>query len=74
VLDHMQQELEGSNCPSGLQHCVYRYVMELRDKRADKMLSALGITLFSLDVTPQFIPAKIFVPVEVSSYSLSLVT
>jgi hypothetical protein len=26
VLDHMQQELDGSNCPSGLQHCVYRYV------------------------------------------------
>jgi hypothetical protein len=32
VLDHMQQELDDSDCPSGLQHCVYRYVMDLRDK------------------------------------------
>ena len=27
VLDHMQQELDGSNCPSDLQRCIYRYVV-----------------------------------------------
>jgi hypothetical protein len=28
VLDHMQQELDSSNCPSGLQCWVYRYVAD----------------------------------------------
>jgi hypothetical protein len=38
------------------------------------MVSALGITLFSLDVTPQLIPESIFIPVELSTVSLSLAT
>jgi hypothetical protein len=32
VLDHMQQELDGNNCPSGLECWIYRYVMALKDK------------------------------------------
>ena len=35
VLDHMQQQLESSNCSSGLQSCVNRYVMALGEKVAE---------------------------------------
>ena len=38
------------------------------------MLSALGITVFALDVTPQIIPDKLANVVTISSYSLSVVT
>jgi hypothetical protein len=42
VLDYMQQKLDGSNCPSGLQSWVYRYVMALRTTQADKQFQLLG--------------------------------
>jgi hypothetical protein len=32
VLDYMQRQLEGSNCPSGPQHRIYGYVTVRRDK------------------------------------------
>jgi hypothetical protein len=38
------------------------------------MFSVLGITLFGLNITSQFIPDSVFNTVELSSFSLSVVT
>jgi hypothetical protein len=42
VLDRMQQELEGSNCPSGLHFWVYQYVLVSGDSRDNKLFQPLG--------------------------------
>jgi hypothetical protein len=47
VLDHMQQELDGSSCPSGLRHCVYRYVLDLRDNELISTFSSWDNIIWS---------------------------
>jgi hypothetical protein len=42
MLDHMQQQLGGNNCPSSLQCWVYRYVMAIVDKQTDKLFQLSG--------------------------------
>jgi hypothetical protein len=42
VLDHMEQQLENSNCPFDVQHWVYRYGMIVKHKYADKHFQLLG--------------------------------
>ena len=74
VLGHMQQQLEDGNRPTDPQPWVYRYVMTPPEQNKLIKSSVLGITMFALDIYPQFIPYSIFNPVQIGSYSLSVAT